>query len=268
MATVITITSLSDFTVQIEAALARTGGLVWYRGSGRTSYLLLPGLYRHPTISTAEELLQLEIKILNRFKQRSVPHIGYSTRTNWEYLFLMQHSRVPTRLLDWTENPYIALYFALTSALGNVVGGTTTYTEDAAVWVLDPASWNRKALDDISYAGTVLSAEDEELRGHEPARPASLVKSEPVAMYGTYNSARIVAQRGVFTVFGKSLNDMEHTHTTNSYPTESLLKLVIPAVNIESVLAAIIGSGITDSVVYPDLDGLALEIRRYFKYPV
>jgi len=267
VATVETIRSLSDFTIQVEAALRRTSGLAWYRGSGRATYELLPGLYRHPVIRNAEELLQLEIKILNRFRQRSVPHIGFSTRSNWEYLFLMQHSRVPTRLLDWTENPYIALYFALTSAPYETHGATTTFLEDAAVWVLDPAAWNRKALDEISYEGTVLSSEDEELRGHEPARLPSLMKSEPVAMYGTHNSARIVAQRGVFMVFGKRMDDMEKTHTDHGYPSDSLIKLVIPVTHIESVLAAVIGSGITDSVVFPDLDGLAREIKRHFKFP-
>ena len=125
---------------------------LWYRGAGVSSQPMVPSLYRHPTITSAGELMALERRILQRFRERSVPYqpVAGMRETDWELLFLMQHFGVPTRLLDWTENPYIGLFFALTSAPFDYA--TNAGHDDACVWVLRPAEWNAQALVDISYA--------------------------------------------------------------------------------------------------------------------
>lgn len=58
----------------------------------------------------------MEFDILNRFKHRSIPFQQRPLNTDWEYLFFMQHFGVPTRLLDWSENSHVALYFAIAAA--------------------------------------------------------------------------------------------------------------------------------------------------------
>ena len=60
--------------------------------------------------------MRLEKLLLARFQQRSIPFHSRSLADSWEWLFFMQHYGVPTRLLDWSESPLMALFFAVTLA--------------------------------------------------------------------------------------------------------------------------------------------------------
>ena len=86
-------------------------------------------------------------------------------------------------------------------------------------------------------------------------------------MYGSYNSPRIVAQRGTFMVFGSDLHPMETVKdNTTSISDAVLSKLLIPGNGVAGVLKALTSIGYTDSVIFPDLDGLAREIKRGFGF--
>ena len=267
--TVVQIENLRDFMNEIEQRIGDQSEALWYRGVGSAARSLQPGLYRHPSISEPAKLLELEKSMIVRFKQRSVPYQTRPLNSSWDYLFFMQHFGLPTRLLDWTENPYIGLYFALTDAGRYEVNGTRIYSEDAAVWILRPSSWNRKALEHIGSQGEILSpGDDASLSGYEPLSTSGVLGVQPVAIHGTHNSYRIVAQRGVFMIFGRSTAPMEQSYQTLRFGQDTLVKLEIPARRIQTILKSLTAIGITDSVVFPDLDGLAKETKRYFEFPV
>ena len=108
--------TLPQFLQLIEGFQATTEESLWFRGCGQASYKLLPSLYRHRDAKSLDKVVDLEQKLMIRFKQRSLPYLTRSLANDWETLFFMQHYGIPTRLLDWTENPLIALHFALMSA--------------------------------------------------------------------------------------------------------------------------------------------------------
>jgi hypothetical protein len=54
----------------------------------------------------------------------------------------MQHFSVPTRLLDWSENSMVALYFAITSTESYKDRTSGAFTRDASVWILNTELWN------------------------------------------------------------------------------------------------------------------------------
>ncbi len=258
-----TVETLKGFGEAVETFLALPSETRWYRGIGNASYELRPSLFRHPSIATKKPI-ELEQQLLVRFRQRSIPYLNQRIDDDWELLFLMQHHGVPTRLLDWTENPYIALYFALSSC--NKDPKTDSYP-DCCVWSLDPIAWNRAVLDHISYTDGVLVASDERLNAHKPGVKEHVFSKKPVAMYGSYNSPRIVAQRGTFMVFGSDVSPMEDVKAGSVAITDEVLsKLQIPGSKVPAFLKSLASIGYTDSVIFPDLDGLAREIKRSFGF--
>jgi hypothetical protein len=237
---------------------------VWYRGCGKSEYKLIPSLYRYLSIKDIRKLDNLEYKLMTRFKQRSIPFHDKSLDDLWEALFFMQHSGVPTRLLDWTENPFIAFYFAVMSAEYKYKK-KKKYISPASIWMLDPVAWNQHAFRHVSYDKGILSTPDEQLIGYIPRTKFSAMSNLPVALNGTHNSSRIVAQRGVFTIFGQNTASMEDLFETESFPNNCLIKVTIDKDLLPTMKKSILNNGITESVVFPDLDGLAREIRREFK---
>lgn len=258
-----TINTLKEFGDAVEEFIALPSEVRWYRGTGNSAYALSPSLFRHPSIATLKPL-ELEQQLLVRFRQRSIPYLTQRIEDDWELLFLMQHHGVPTRLLDWTENPYIALYFAITSCRKDPV---TNLYPDCCVWSLDPIAWNRTVLDHISYTDGVLVTTDDRINGHKPGIKDTLHSKKPVAMYGSYNSPRIVAQRGAFTVFGSDIIPMETVKTNTPAITDQVLdKITVPGDRVAQLAKSLTAIGYTDSVVFPDLDGLAREIKRGYGF--
>jgi hypothetical protein len=92
--------------------------------------------------------------------------------------------------------------------------------------------------------------------------------NEPVALYGSHNSARIVAQRGVFTIFGQNNKPMEISYDKENYPKDCLIKVTLLRSKLNDIRNSLLNYGVTESVVFPDLQGLASEIRRTFGFEV
>ncbi|PVV84021.1 FRG domain-containing protein [Dehalogenimonas alkenigignens] len=252
------ISSLHDFTDFVEQQTE----VHWYRGCENCDKdQLVPTLYRHPTITDAVQLFKQELAILKRFTERAIPYLGSSLKNEepLSILFSMQHYGVPTRLLDWSENPLIALYFALADVKNEPA-------QAATIWVVDPSAWNAKALNLDPSPGIISPSNDHYLNGYQPGTDLDKRRSDPVFMTGYYDNPRIVVQRGVFALFGTSTKPMEQTYIDKDYPQDCLVYLFIKAENIASIQKSLSKIGMTDSAVFPELFGLAKEIKRQYGY--
>lgn len=258
--------TLTDYINIIDDIRKASNCNLWYRGCGQSAYKLIPSLYRHEKVKKIEELIDLEYKLMTRFRQRSIPFHDKSLDKDWEALFLMQHYGIPTRLLDWTENPFIALFFSGLYAKTEFIKGNKKATSPSAVWIINPELWNKHALRNISYSGEILSTNDDQIKSYQPTPKYTTMNEKPVALHGVHNSERIVAQRGVFMLFGSSTLPLETQYEKDGFPFSCLTKIVINRSVLLNLHESLVEKGITESVVFPDLEGLAKEIRRTFKF--
>ena len=99
--------SVRTFITSIEALPQDAEAVTFYRGHGDVAYKLVPSLYRNSGWIRNEHIIfqELVLRCSNDF-QLSGP--------TFNTLVKMQHYALPTRLLDITTNPLIALYFACT----------------------------------------------------------------------------------------------------------------------------------------------------------
>ncbi len=71
---------------------------------------------------------QKECEVLETFSNHLLTYVQHRPQTAWEELAIAQHHGLPTRFMDWTTNPLVALYFAVRNTSGR--------SADSAVYVL------------------------------------------------------------------------------------------------------------------------------------
>ena len=247
------ISSITEYSAIIEAIPDIK--YMWFRGIGNIDHKLEPGLFRPDYgLVDSDKIFIAENKLLTLFRQRSIPYIEtlFVERGNisdWNYLFLMQHFGIPTRLLDFTENALTGLYFALSSAINYKQN-----EKDAAVYILDPKRWNAHVFRTGSGVEDVLNPSDADMDSYKPGYPK--ISKSPVAIYGDYNSKRIASQQGVFVLFGSEKYSMDEYMDRNSFESKCIYRIIIEQKDIVPCYNSIRRFGFTESAIYPDISGL------------
>lgn len=234
----------------------------WFRGEPGLPCKtpLEPSLYRGRASPYREnELLQM-------FRARSAGYSDYVPNRDHtdQWLFLAQHVGLPTRLLDWSEGALIALHFALKA-------------KNPVVWMLNPLELNDLSMthkdpqrprefplpwvqpdEKLPEASRRINPAFENIAGacgHD-VRGVKL----PIAIYPTHVHPRLRSQRACFTVHGKHKKGLGKLVSD----TKILQCFELDPAHCPSMLQELQLLGITEDVLFPDLDGLAKDLKERF----
>jgi hypothetical protein len=236
-----TIKKVNDLYKVIDQAYEEIGGhyqTLWWRGHSDKTWKLLPSVYR-PKFKNHEIWLTQEFIRKAKTRYKDCP-----PENAWpEWLILMQHHGLPTRMLDWSESPLVAAFFAV---LDNE-------DSDGTIWVLNPYDFNyyenntERIVD--CYEEIVLHMfGDAFWKGHSEDRIVAVQMPE--------NHERMLVQHAAFTVHGKRT-------PIDEYDDPGYLSYIkIPAKLKPQLKIKLSQLGFTASTLFPDLDHLALDLKK------
>ena len=206
---------------------------LWYRGQPDASWKLTPSLFRLKDWDQREAELFEDVS-------RHADRVGLKRDdSEWKLLCEMQHHRIPTRLLDWTETFGVALFFALR-------GG-----RDSAIYVLNPARLNDRwePRRRVQLIDAIDLHYEDYLRGTKPVLP--------LAAKALFDNDRMFAQQAVFTVQGSDTRPLDEILSG-----DVLRKLELTG-NMQTETKEFFKfSNINAATVFPDIVGLAGYLRK------
>jgi hypothetical protein len=177
----------------------------------------------------------------------------------WNWLALAQHHGLPTRLLDWTFSPYVALHIATEDV--------NRFGDDGVVWCVDYVQSNRhlpEALRSIlgEEGSDVFTAEMLD-RVARNLRDLQALAERPFAVFLEPPSldVRIVNQFALFSLMSRPRTRLDFW--LRRHPS-LCRRIVIPADLKWEVRDKLDQANITERVLYPGLDGLSRWLRRYY----
>ena len=239
------------FASSWQESIARFRSNFVFRGVPRVSHALETSLQTGGFVAKEEHLLTS----FRKYAARNAVQ-GDSV---WNWMSLAKHHGLPTRLLDWTYSPYVAMHFATHDA--------RHFDEDGAIWCVDYRRTNellpsplKKALQELGvniFTTEMINAVATSLEKFDHlSKDDFVVFFEPPSL-----DERIVNQFALFSL-PSSANMM----------LEALLKrrddlyrrLIIPAALKWEIRDKLDQANITERVLFPGLDGLSLWLKRYF----
>lgn len=226
-----------------------------FRGTSSVDHTLASSLVRLG--QGRSEVGRLELALLRNFRKYARAE-GATGDSIWDWLALGQHRGLPTRLLDWTYSPLVALHFATENP--------AEFERDGVVWCVDFVAANRRLPpelqrileDEGSDTFTVeMLAAFKNLRDFDAlAREPFVVFLEPPAV-----DRRILNQLALFSLMSNpsaSLNEWVKQHP------EHCRRVIVPAALKWEIRDKLDQSNINERVLFPGLDGLSRWLARYY----
>jgi len=254
-----------------------------YRGVCDSSYPLLPGIFREVELNEnaisgkVRAYMSREYEILSRFIKEASAYITNVLRE--DYLLWMeyaQHFGVPTRLLDFSSNPLVALYFCCKNKP----------EIDGSVWVLNETSfyhWSCRSEFVVHNSPItkqqIISSIIAEMKGSFDYDPQKIEMKRPVSYIPYYIDHRMVAQSSRFLIWGADTRSLEEMVSEKEYMVLStqgirhdisndvrcLFRFKIPSCCKYRILKQLNIFEINEKSLFPGIDGIGRHIADIYR---
>lgn len=218
------ITSLTDLLQTASQKYFREREGRWvFRGHSDYRHKLVPSVGRQP--HHASTRLAYEAALFHSFQREARSYLPILPTTDWEWLSLAQHHGLPTRLLDWTHNPLVALYFAACAS---------------------PES-----------DGTLFGLRTERFIGPRLLGRSPFSIDKPMKYYPNVVTQRLRAQEGLFI----ACSDLEEPLDAALRTGWQMDTYRVPFSAKANIRYELFRCGVHSSSLFPEIDGLSARLR-------
>jgi len=234
-----------------------------YRGHSNASWTLKPTLERILNGTYESRANEFEKYAIDYFKARfhlySKPYVLPESKLEW--LSIMQHYGVPTRMLDFTESSYVALYFALENIMKSHQGEFTIYA-------IDYRGIQRASFDYLEKEEEQLQITYEE-RYYRRNELFDIIdgKSHEILWFfePSVVNPRQERQSGCFLFSGSISQTIEQVLEKNIYENTKNYRFIVPCSLWDSIYTLLKRVNIDSKAIYGDLEGLSKSIKLFIQ---
>jgi len=269
--------SINDYLSAIDKIPLVSGSVFYFRGHASYHYKMIPGIYRRPELINNENVIYNELLI-------RCPDDFSHAHTTFESLVKMQHYSLPTRLLDLTANPLVALYFACTGfevdeddgevRVLTIAKNETKYSDSDTVTMLSNLAKQKRnfttdflgdeeSKDLIRFLDDVKKEKPYFINRLEEGSLKSVVCVKP-----KLNNARIIRQDGAFLIFGINGNKSNCAEIPQEYyPPKETKRILVDNKSKERILAQLEKFGVSEATIYPEIDKVSIYVSKKYGKP-
>lgn len=268
--------SVRTFLEVLEDIEAPQELALYFRGHANYSYELKPYIYRDENWLDNEDILfkEMVLKCPDEFKDHE---------NTFQMLVKMQHYSLPTRLLDITANPLVALYFACSEGQSKYEGGEIVvfkipkreirYHDSDTVSVLSnvsrrpadfevPRILDKERFNNSEHIKYLLHEIKKEKPYFEPKIKRADLESV-VCVKPKLDNPRIIKQDGAFLLFGVTQRKSAPAKIDESY-LYSEKRIIVKHLEKPKILEQLRTLGITKGSIYPEIDRVAEYFREVY----
>jgi hypothetical protein len=256
-----------------DKGLGRYRSRFAYRGLASSRFCLETTLQR-----MGGPYAQLESHLIRNFRKYAYEHAAMTnpglimnpaSQSMWNWLVLARHHGLPTRLLDWTYSPYVALHFATEDLFAEQP------SDDSVIWCVDYTKahallpeWLQSHLrTEVSDVFTIdmLTQTVDDLAAFDKKASLRGISREPSEFVLFFEppsfDARVVNQ---FALHSMMSSPTAHLDQWLEQHPQFFRKLIIPAKLKWEIRDKLDQANINERILYPGLDGLCRWLRRYY----